>query len=140
MLGGNIKDKALTELRDALRDCMTIEDGKFSFDKKKAPPLNHPIEVAEFLDTLKEEFIGTTAGATHVSMEVIPVPIESYSANIVQTGETDTEARSHSGIPSPQSVESGQQQPNTVETSPSAAEEGTQFIDAQADILLFSGE
>jgi len=75
MLNGAVADKALSELRDALRSCMNIgDDGKFTFDKKKAPPLQHPVEVAEWIGSLKQEYIGSTAGATHTSMEVVPIP------------------------------------------------------------------
>ena len=134
MLGGNIKDKALTDLREALRGCMTIEDGKFTFDKKKAPPLNHPVEVAEFMGSLAQEFVGTSNGANHVSMEVIPVPIESDSPILATVGEPDAISASHPDIQVavPDQVSLGQ----LGEESPDTPS-GTAFIDAQADILLF---
>jgi len=130
MLGGNIKDKALTELRDALRACMTVDDGKFTFDKKKAPPLNHPVEVAEFMESLKQEFVGTSAGANHVSMEVIPIPIESNSPLVASEGDLLLSA-SHpdEGSESQHNGQGGE--------SPDTPSGTTDFIDAQADILLF---
>ena len=130
MLGGNIKDKALTELRDALRACMTVDDGKFTFDKKKAPPLNHPVEVAEFMESLKQEFVGTSAGANHVSMEVIPIPIESNSPLVASEGALLLSA-SHpdEGSESQHNGQGGE--------SPDTPSGTTDFIDAQADILLF---
>jgi hypothetical protein len=76
MLGGNIASSALSDLQQALQSCMTVEDGKFKFDKKAAPALQHPVEVAEWMAAMKTSFVGTTAGATHVSMEVIPIPDE----------------------------------------------------------------
>lgn len=91
MLNGKVADKALSELRDALRGCMNIDDdGKFSFDKKKAPPLQHPVEVAEWIGSLKQEYIGSTAGATHTSMEVVPIPddpVVDASAQMVEVVE-----------------------------------------------------
>ena len=78
MLDGAIATKALNDLRDALRGCYEEkDDGVIAFNKKAAPALNHPVEVAEFLLSLKQEFVGTTAGATHVNMQIIPIPTES---------------------------------------------------------------
>ena len=130
MLNGNIKDKALADLQSALRDCMTIDEGKFTFDKKKAPPLNHPVEVAEFLESLKQEFVGTSAGANHVSMEVIPVPIESNSPLVASEGDLLLSA-SHpdEGSESQHNGQGGE--------SPDTPSGTTDFIEAQADILLF---
>jgi hypothetical protein len=76
MLNGKVADKALTEVKNALTAGMTVKDGKFSFDKKAAPPLKHAVEVAEWMAELKTSFIGTTNGATHTSMEVIPIPMQ----------------------------------------------------------------
>lgn len=133
MLGGNIRDKALADLQSALRGCMTIDEGKFTFDKKKAPPLNHPIEVAEFLSELKQEFVGTTAGANHVSMEIIPIPIESNSPTTVSLeGDPDVLSASH---PDRQEEEAHYDNQHGEESPDSQS--GTSFIDAQADILLF---
>ena len=88
MLNGKVAEKALNDLRDALRNCMSIDDeGNFTFDKKKAPPLQHPVEVAEWIDSLKQEYIGSTAGATHTSMEVVPIPI-SPDATVEETSQT----------------------------------------------------
>ena len=95
MLGGNIKDRALADLQTALQACMTVDEGKFSFNKKNAPPLNHPVEVAEFMNTLAKSFIGTTAGANHVSMEIIPIPIESNSPNVALESDIDVSSASH---------------------------------------------
>ena len=132
MLGGNIKDKALADLQSALRDCMTIDEGKFTFDKKKAPPLNHPVEVAEFLESLKQEFVGTTNGANHVSMEVIPVPIESDSPMAASVGEPSVLSASH-----PVDLEAESHDIGQVEEKSPDTPSGTSFIEAQADILLF---
>lgn len=129
MLGGNIKDKALDELREALRACMTVEDGKFSFDKKKAPPLNHPVEVAEFMLSLKQEFIGTASGASHVSMEVIPVPIDPDSPTVATVGEPNVLSASH-----PVDQEAESQHREVEEESPDTPS-GTTFIEQQA--ILF---
>lgn len=85
MLDGNIAKKALADLRDALTNCMTIDDGKFTFDKKQAPPLQHPVEVAEWIGSLKQEYIGSSAGATHTSMEVVPIPDEPVMEDLTQT-------------------------------------------------------
>ena len=87
MLDGNIAKKALADLRDALTNCMTIDDGKFTFDKKQAPPLQHPVEVAEWIGSLKQEYIGSSAGATHTSMEVVPIPDEPVMEDLTQTVE-----------------------------------------------------
>lgn len=88
MLNGAVAEKALNELRDALRSCMNIgDDGKFTFDKKKAPPLQHPVEVAEWIDSLKQDYIGSTAGATHTSMEVVPIPDDPVMSASAQTVE-----------------------------------------------------
>tara|TARA_R110002124_G_scaffold214640_5_gene380623 strand:+ start:199 stop:963 length:765 start_codon:yes stop_codon:yes gene_type:complete len=128
MLGGNIKDKALSDLRSALRACMTVDDGKFTFDKKKAPPLNHPVEVAEFMLSLKEEFIGTASGASHVSMEVIPIPVDVHSHSNVLEQQQDIQP----GLPSSDETAL---ETTTVEKSPSDAAEGT-FIQQQQAILF----
>ena len=130
MLGGNIKDKPLTALREALRACMTIEDGKFSFDKKKAPPLTHPVEVAEFMLSLKQEFVGTAAGASHVSMEVIPVPIDPDSSIVASVGEPNVPSASHPVDQEAESHDIGQVEEESPDT-PS----GTTFIEQQA--ILF---
>ena len=94
MLNGKVADKALTEVKNALTAGMTVKDGKFSFDKKAAPPLKHAVEVAEWMAELKTNFIGTTNGATHTSMEVIPIPLEPHSTPM--EANTDT-----AEIPSP---------------------------------------
>jgi hypothetical protein len=94
MLNGKIADKALTEVKDALTAGMTVKDGKFTFDKKVAPPLKHAVEVAEWMAELKTTFVGTTAGATHTSMEVIPIPLDPHSTPM--EANTDT-----AEIPSP---------------------------------------
>ena len=88
MVMGAGAEKALNELRDDLRSCMNIgDDGKFTFDKKTAPPLQHPVEVAEWIGSLKQEYIGSTAGATHTSMEVVPIPDDPAVDASAQTGE-----------------------------------------------------
>jgi len=132
MLGGNIKDRALIDVQEALATCMTITDGKFKFDKKQAPPLNHPVEVAEWLDKLSMSFIGTTAGANHVSMEVIPIPAETHSPIIAPVGETDDYA-SHPDEHHVAEVTTKQE-----EESPDSPS-GTSFMDAQVNMLLFGG-
>lgn len=122
MLDGNIAAKALNEIKDALQDCMTINDGKFSFDKSKAPPLNHPVQVVEWLTSLKQEFIGTTAGSTHVSMQVIPVPIDSTTIEPTRNDQS-------LGVPSPlQEVKTASTTTmTTVDKSPSDTGEGKQI-------------
>lgn len=137
MLGGNIKDKALLDIQEALAACMTITDGKFKFDKKKAPPLNHPVEVAEWLDKLSMNFIGTTAGANHVSMEVIPIPMETHSPVEAPVGETDEPDLSLASHPvNDHHVAEATNDPE--EESPDSPS-GTSFMDAQVNMLLFGG-
>lgn len=137
MLGGNIKDKALADLQQALSDCMTITDGKFKFDKKNAPALNHPIEVAEFMDKLKMGFVGTTAGANHVSMEVIPIPheAESDSPETILVGDLETISASHPVIQeevSDLNNDNGGESPDSPSGIPVA-------LEAQPNSLLFGG-
>lgn len=93
-LGGSVAHADLVKIKQALKECMTIKDGKFTFDKKKAPPLNNPVEVAEWMEALKTSFIGSTNGATHIDMEIIPIPIE-YESTAVESIST-----SGQGIPS----------------------------------------
>ena len=131
MLGGNIKDKALQDLREALQACMHIENGKFTFDKKKAPPLNHPVEVAEFMLTLKQEIVGTAAGASHVCMEVIPIPIDTDSPVVASESDHDSSASHPDDGPESQKRATGDESPDPLS--------GTQtFIEQQA--ILFGGD
>tara|TARA_R110001632_G_scaffold11189_4_gene40547 strand:+ start:1186 stop:1944 length:759 start_codon:yes stop_codon:yes gene_type:complete len=88
MLNGKVADKALLEVKEALKTGMTVTDGKFTFDKKAAPPLKHAVEVAEWMAELKTSFIGTTNGATHTSMEVIPIPLDPHSTQPMTNTDT----------------------------------------------------
>lgn len=124
-LGGSIANADLVKIQEALKECMTITDGKFAFDKKKAPPLNNPVEVAEWMQTLKTSFVGTTNGATHVDMEIIPIPIE-YESTV------EPISTSGQGIPSQTHDEA--QHSRKVDESPPVAAGG--FFDS----LLFQGE
>jgi hypothetical protein len=87
MLNGKVADKALTEVKNALKDGMTVTDGKFTFDKKAAPPLKHAVEVAEWMAELKTSFVGSTNGATHTSMEVIPIPLDPHSTPLMMNAD-----------------------------------------------------
>ena len=124
MLEGRIAKKAMNDFKKALRGCMTIDDGKFTFDKKKAPPLNHPVEVAELLADLRMEFVGTTNGATYVDMDVIPIPID-YTDADTQPVVCFTDTEPHSDIPSMAGPEDAQVITDAEEKSPSVVVEGT---------------
>jgi len=99
MLNGKIADKALNEVKVALKEGMTVTDGKFKFNKDAAPALNHPVEIAEWMAELKTSFIGTTNGATHTSMEAIPIPLDPHSTQ--PAAKTDTAGILPSPVDSP---------------------------------------
>lgn len=130
MLGGNIAAKALVDLQEALRACMKVEDGSFTFDKKAAPPLQHPVEVAEWMAALKTEFVGTTAGATHVSMEVVPISVSPHEEAVGVT-----EGGEH--IPVPAFDGASEDLGITGGQSPSDADEGGSPVDVETQGVIW---
>lgn len=131
MLNGKVADKALTEVKEALKSGMTVDNGKFKFNKDAAPPLKHAVEVAEWMAELKTSFVGTTNGATHTSMAVVPIPMDYSSPPVAQTDTAEIPSPADVLPPIPANGGSADVSAQTVEASPDVVASGNppSFID-----------
>ena len=106
MLDGRLAQSILNDVEAALNTGLTEnEDGSFVFDKKaveEAHPITNAVEVAEWTHQLKRAGKPRKqSGASHVSMEIVPIPTDPNPANeevaTVENPIPDTPTPAHSG-------------------------------------------